>query len=164
MTSTIWQQCLAQLEVELGQQQFETYIRPLQANFDAGQLTLKAPNVYVEKHVRQSYLERISEFLDSVEDIAPVELSVGEFVNASTDGGEKEQPSTDQREPKSAKKNTNIENRTIDKGEPSGSVWAHTQHTDARPPPERKKTSKKDEANRRTPTPDSLRDGGRRAG
>ena len=68
MTSTIWQQCLAQLEVELGQQQFETYIRPLQANFDAGQLTLKAPNVYVEKHVRQSYLERIAEFLDSVDE------------------------------------------------------------------------------------------------
>ena len=105
MTSTIWQQCLAQLEVELGQQQFETYIRPLQANFDAGQLTLKAPNVYVEKHVRQSYLERISEFLDSVEDIAPVELSVGEFVNTSTDGRDKEQPLTGQREPKSAKKN-----------------------------------------------------------
>ena len=81
MTSTIWQQCLAQLEVELGQQQFETYIRPLQANFNAGQLTLKAPNVYVENHVRRSYLERISEFLDGVEDVAPVELSVGEFVN-----------------------------------------------------------------------------------
>ncbi|MGB0996742.1 MAG: chromosomal replication initiator protein DnaA [Pseudomonadales bacterium] len=79
MTSTIWQQCLAQLEVELGQQQFETYIRPLQASFDSGQLTLRAPNVYVEEHVRQSYLERIREFLDSVEDAAPIELSVGEL-------------------------------------------------------------------------------------
>lgn len=79
MTSTIWQQCLAQLEVELGQQQFETYIRPLQASFDSGQLTLRAPNVYVEEHVRQSYLERITEFLDSVEDAAPIELSVGEL-------------------------------------------------------------------------------------
>ena len=79
MTSTIWQQCLAQLEVELGQQQFETYIRPLQASFDSGQLTLRAPNVYVEEHVRQSYLERIAEFLDSVEDAAPIELSVGEL-------------------------------------------------------------------------------------
>ena len=88
MTSTIWQQCLAQLEVELGQQQFETYIRPLQANFDAGQLTLKAPNVYVEKHVRQSYLERIAEFLDSVDAIAPVELSVGEFLNVNSDAVE----------------------------------------------------------------------------
>ena len=84
MTSSIWQQCLTQLELELGQQQFETYIRPLQANFNAGQLTLKAPNVYVEKHVRQSYLERISEFLDSVDDSAPVELSVGELVERET--------------------------------------------------------------------------------
>jgi chromosomal replication initiator protein len=79
VTSTIWQQCLAQLEVELGQQQFETYIRPLQASFDSGQLTLRAPNVYVEEHVRQSYLERIAEFLASVEDAAPIELSVGEL-------------------------------------------------------------------------------------
>ena len=81
MTSTIWQQCLAQLEVELGQKQFETYIRPLQANFDSGQLTLRAPNVYVEEHVRHSYLERIAEFLDGVEDLAPIELSVGELAD-----------------------------------------------------------------------------------
>ncbi|NCF33360.1 MAG: chromosomal replication initiator protein DnaA [Proteobacteria bacterium] len=82
MTATIWQQCLAQLEVELGQQQFETYIRPLQASFNSGQLRLLAPNVYVEEHVRQSYLERISEFLDSVEDTAPIELSVGETTDS----------------------------------------------------------------------------------
>lgn len=81
MTSTIWQQCLAQLEVELGQKQFETYIRPLQANFDSGQLTLRAPNVYVEEHVRHSYLERIAEFLDGVEDLAPIELSVGDLAD-----------------------------------------------------------------------------------
>ena len=104
MTSTIWQQCLAQLEVELGQQQFETYIRPLQANFNAGQLTLKAPNVYVENHVRQSYLERISEFLDSVEDIAPVELSVGEFVNQEVD--KTEDASAERMAPRTAIKST----------------------------------------------------------
>lgn len=104
MTSTIWQQCLAQLEVELGQQQFETYIRPLQANFNAGQLTLKAPNVYVENHVRQSYLERISEFLDSVEDIAPVELSVGEFVNQEAD--KTEDASAERMAPRTAIKST----------------------------------------------------------
>jgi len=104
VTSTIWQQCLAQLEVELGQQQFETYIRPLQANFNAGQLTLKAPNVYVENHVRQSYLERISEFLDSVEDIAPVELSVGEFVNQEVD--KTEDASAERMAPRTAIKST----------------------------------------------------------
>ena len=88
MTSTIWQQCLAQLEVELGQQQFETYIRPLHASFNSGQLRLLAPNVYVEEHVRQSYLERIAEFLDSVEDAAPIELSVGEVTDSDSEKDE----------------------------------------------------------------------------
>ena len=104
MTSTIWQQCLAQLELELGQQQFETYIRPLHASFNSGQLRLLAPNVYVEEHVRQSYLERIAEFLDSVEDAAPIELSVGE----ATDSDLEKDESTDNfgKPAKAAKKMT----------------------------------------------------------
>ncbi|MEC8499880.1 MAG: chromosomal replication initiator protein DnaA [Pseudomonadota bacterium] len=101
MTSTIWQQCLAQLEVELGQKQFETYIRPLQANFDSGQLTLRAPNVYVEEHVRHSYLERIAEFLDGVEDLAPIELSVGELADLAG-----KTPTASDKTAKSAKKTT----------------------------------------------------------
>ncbi|MEC7250185.1 MAG: chromosomal replication initiator protein DnaA [Pseudomonadota bacterium] len=101
MTSTIWQQCLAQLEVELGQKQFETYIRPLQANFDSGQLTLRAPNVYVEEHVRHSYLERIAEFLDGVEDLAPIELSVGELTDLAG-----KTPTASDKTAKSAKKTT----------------------------------------------------------
>ena len=101
MTSTIWQQCLAQLEVELSQKQFETYIRPLQANFDSGQLTLRAPNVYVEEHVRHSYLERIAEFLDGVEDLAPIELSVGELADLAG-----KTPTASDKTAKSAKKTT----------------------------------------------------------
>ena len=101
MTSTIWQKCLAQLEVELGQKQFETYIRPLQANFDSGQLTLRAPNVYVEEHVRHSYLERIAEFLDGVEDLAPIELSVGELADLAG-----KTPTASDKTAKSAKKTT----------------------------------------------------------
>ena len=101
MTSTIWQQCLAQLEVELGQKQFETYIRPLQANFDSGQLTLRAPNVYVEEHVRHSYLERIAEFLDGVENLAPIELSVGELADLAG-----KTPTASDKTAKSAKKTT----------------------------------------------------------
>ena len=101
MTSTIWQQCLAQLEVELGQKQFETYIRPLQANFDSGQLTLRAPNVYVEEHVRHSYLERIAEFLDGVEDLAPIELSVGDLADLAG-----KTPTATDKTAKSAKKTT----------------------------------------------------------
>lgn len=109
MTSTIWQQCLAQLEVELGQQQFETYIRPLQASFDSGQLTLRAPNVYVEEHVRQSYLERIAEFLDSVEDAAPIELSVGELPDL--DPAAREISNASEKSAKAAKKITTRHDR-----------------------------------------------------
>lgn len=109
MTSTIWQQCLAQLEVELGQQQFETYIRPLQASFDSGQLTLRAPNVYVEEHVRQSYLERITEFLDSVEDAAPIELSVGELPDL--DPAAREISNASEKSAKAAKKITTRHDR-----------------------------------------------------
>ena len=101
MTSTIWQQCLAQLEVELGQKQFETYIRPLQANFDSGQLTLRAPNVYVEEHVRHSYLERIAEFLDGIEDLAPIALSVGDLADLAG-----KTPTASDKTAKSAKKTT----------------------------------------------------------
>jgi len=111
VTSTIWQQCLAQLEVELGQQQFETYIRPLHASFNSGQLRLLAPNVYVEEHVRQSYLERIAEFLDSVEDAAPIELSVGE----ATDSDLEKDESTDNfgKPAKAAKKMTARHEKTF---------------------------------------------------
>lgn len=109
MTSTIWQQCLAQLEVELGQQQFETYIRPLQASFDSGQLTLRAPNVYVEEHVRQSYLERIAEFLASVEDAAPIELSVGELPDL--DPAAREISNASEKSAKAAKKITTRHDR-----------------------------------------------------
>ncbi|MEC7077549.1 MAG: chromosomal replication initiator protein DnaA, partial [Pseudomonadota bacterium] len=85
----------------LGQKQFETYIRPLQANFDSGQLTLRAPNVYVEEHVRHSYLERIAEFLDGVEDLAPIELSVGDLADLAG-----KTPTASDKTAKSAKKTT----------------------------------------------------------
>jgi chromosomal replication initiator protein len=58
----------------------------------------------VEEHVRQSYLERIAEFLDSVEDAAPIELSVGE----ATDSDLEKDESTDNfgKPAKAAKKMT----------------------------------------------------------
>ena len=52
MAKTIWQKCLGQLESELANEQFDTYIRPLHAEYDDGRLTLLAPNIYVEEKVR----------------------------------------------------------------------------------------------------------------
>ena len=77
MAKTIWQKCLGQLESELANEQFDTYIRPLHAEYDDGHLTLLAPNIYVEEKVRSSYLERISEYFDGAMDNSEVNLSVG---------------------------------------------------------------------------------------
>jgi|TARA_B110000483_G_C18195214_1_gene542738 chromosomal replication initiator protein len=77
VAKTIWQKCLGQLESELANEQFDTYIRPLHAEYDDGRLTLLAPNIYVEEKVRSSYLERISEYFDGAMDNSEVNLSVG---------------------------------------------------------------------------------------
>ena len=77
MAKTIWQKCLGQLESELANEQFDTYIRPLHAEYDDGRLTLLAPNIYVEEKVRSSYLDRISEYFDGAMDNSEVNLSVG---------------------------------------------------------------------------------------
>ena len=77
MDESIWQKCLVELEQELDSRQFETYIRPLQARFADRQVSILAPNIYVEQTVRTSYLEKISEFLASVANGSEVQLSVG---------------------------------------------------------------------------------------
>ena len=51
MGQTVWAQCLAQLEGELSPQQFNTWIRPLQAVTDGAECTLLAPNHFVRDWV-----------------------------------------------------------------------------------------------------------------
>lgn len=71
----VWQQCLARLEDELSSQQFNTWIRPLQARLDGAQLRLLAPNRYVRNQVQTAYLERITELLAEFGDLeAPLQL------------------------------------------------------------------------------------------
>jgi chromosomal replication initiator protein len=73
----IWQECLGQLQSEISGDQFETYLRPLQADFSKGKLTLLAPNIYVEDKVRTTYLARISEYFAASSEQQEVLLSVG---------------------------------------------------------------------------------------
>ncbi|NLG75257.1 MAG: chromosomal replication initiator protein DnaA, partial [Xanthomonadaceae bacterium] len=46
MQGSLWRHCLAHLEAELPEQQFNTWIRPLRVNASAptGELRLQAPN------------------------------------------------------------------------------------------------------------------------
>jgi chromosomal replication initiator protein len=61
--ATIWQKCLDRLEDELTSQQFNTWIRPLQAVDDAGGVRLLAPNRYIRDQVQDNFLNRIRELI-----------------------------------------------------------------------------------------------------
>ena len=75
--STLWNQCLRVLQVELPEQQFNTWIRPLQAVDDDALLRLLAPNRFVVDWLRQHYMERILELVDDNGDSIEVSLEVG---------------------------------------------------------------------------------------
>ena len=64
--ATLWNQCLRRLEEEIPAQQFNTWIRPLQAVEAGGQLRLLAPNRYVVDWVNQNCAHRIIELVDQL--------------------------------------------------------------------------------------------------
>ena len=66
MTS-VWKSCLERLAGELPPEQFNTWIRPLQAIEDRNKLRLLAPNRFVLDWVSEKYLPRINELLQSQE-------------------------------------------------------------------------------------------------
>ncbi len=79
MQGSLWRHCLAQLEAELPEQQFNTWIRPLQAVEDGRTLRLLAPNRFVVDWVNENVAGRISELVDAVgaEPTPAVILEVG---------------------------------------------------------------------------------------
>ena len=66
--SVLWKKCLDRLEDELSAQQFNTWIRPLQAVNHSGALRLLAPNRFVMDWVRERFIDRIGELAAQYED------------------------------------------------------------------------------------------------
>ena len=62
--TTLWNRCIRDLQAELPEQQFNTWIRPLQAVEDEGQLRLLAPNRFVVDWLQEHYIQRILEIID----------------------------------------------------------------------------------------------------
>ena len=60
---TLWNRCVRDLQAELPEQDFNTWIRPLQAVEDGGALRLLAPNHFVVDWLQQHYIERILEIV-----------------------------------------------------------------------------------------------------
>ena len=59
MQGSLWHRCLRQLEGEVPEQQFNTWVRPLQAQDGDGVLRLFAPNRFVLDWVQQNLYSRI---------------------------------------------------------------------------------------------------------
>ena len=85
--STLWDQCTRVLQAELPEQQFNTWIRPLQAVDDGSVLRLLAPNRFVIDWVKQHYLERIIEVASDSGTATEVLVEVGSRAAAVPPGG-----------------------------------------------------------------------------
>jgi chromosomal replication initiator protein len=65
LSESLWNRCLRVLESELPEQQFNTWVRPLQAIERDGSLKLLAPNRYVIEWLDQNSLSRIKELMEA---------------------------------------------------------------------------------------------------
>jgi chromosomal replication initiator protein len=83
--ASLWNRCLRLLESEIPEQQFNTWVRPLQAVEENGVLKLLAPNRFVVDWLTQNLRTRIEELMDVVaEASAPqIQLEVGSRATAA---------------------------------------------------------------------------------
>ena len=77
---TQWQECLGQLQHEIPAQQFNTWIRPLEATVNNGQLVLSAPNRFIRDWVKNQFINHIDKIMSELNNglITQVEVVVGE--------------------------------------------------------------------------------------
>lgn len=79
MSASIWQKCLNLLQEEYPAQQFNTWLRPLQAETQDSTLVLLAPNRFVVDWVRTHFNERINELVRQLfpDTITHVSIEIG---------------------------------------------------------------------------------------
>ncbi len=75
--TTLWNRCIRDLQAELPEQQFNTWIRPLQAVEDEGRLRLLAPNRFVVDWLQEHYIQRILEIIDGTGGNTELVVEVG---------------------------------------------------------------------------------------
>ena len=64
MQVSVWNRCISQLRSDLSEQQFNTWIRPLQAIEEDSTLKLLAPNRFVVDWVNENCMDKISALVD----------------------------------------------------------------------------------------------------
>jgi len=88
-----WNKCLGHLETELTSQQFNTWIRPLQAEEQIDSILLFAPNSFVVDWVKKHYIQSIESFLITICGDRPpkVAINIGSL-KQSNKGNTKSKP------------------------------------------------------------------------
>jgi chromosomal replication initiator protein len=75
--NSVWQRCLDRLQDELSSEQFNTWIRPLQARQHEAQIELLAPNRYVKDQVHSLFMGRIGQLIGDLADpSSPLDISL----------------------------------------------------------------------------------------
>ncbi len=79
MSASVWQKCLGLLQEEYSAQQFNTWLRPLQAHTDEQRLILFAPNRFVVDWVKKHFFSRIEELIKqfSGDEIKSISIEIG---------------------------------------------------------------------------------------
>jgi chromosomal replication initiator protein len=79
VSAAVWQKCLGILQDEYSPQQFNTWLRPLQALYDEQRLVLLAPNRFVVDWVKRHFFSRIEELIQQFcgETIKSVSIEIG---------------------------------------------------------------------------------------
>lgn len=88
MSASIWQKCLGLLQDEYSAQQFNTWLRPLQAYTDEQRFVLLAPNRFVVDWVKKHFFSRIEELIKHFcgDDIKSISIEIGSKASVSDSG------------------------------------------------------------------------------
>nr|WP_258956517.1 chromosomal replication initiator protein DnaA [Legionella sainthelensi] len=85
VSASVWQKCLGILQDEYSAQQFNTWLRPLQAHSDEQRLILFAPNRFVVDWVKKHFFSRIEELINQLsgDEIKSVSIEIGSKTSSS---------------------------------------------------------------------------------
>ena len=72
-----WEHCLNRIGSDIPQQQFNTWIRPLQAQWQGSGLILAAPNRFIRDFVTEKYVPMIATYLLDIVAPASAQVLVG---------------------------------------------------------------------------------------
>lgn len=128
MEEQVWPECLLKLQDELPNQQYSTWIRPLQGECVDNVLRLYAPNKFVLDWVKQKFLARIEELIFELnfKSVAShVELKIGQL-KANETNTAKTDKTIKKSTPKEKVQNVPAKSRSTDRRvEVEGSIIKH---------------------------------------